>query len=45
MLNVHAVAAVLAGVSGLAMPADKPTWAAVYVVAGVAIEAFAVTRR
>ena len=44
-LNVHAVAAVLAGVSGLAMLADKPAWAAVYVVAGVAIEPLAVIRR
>jgi hypothetical protein len=32
-------------VSGFAMLADKPAWVAVYVAAGVAIEAFAVTRR
>jgi hypothetical protein len=44
-LNVYAVAAVLAGVSGPAMLADKPAWTAVYVVAGVATEAFGVTRR
>ena len=42
MLNVHAVAAVLAGVSGPAMLADKSAWTAVYVVAGVATEAFGV---
>jgi hypothetical protein len=45
VLNVHGVAATLAVGSVLAMLADKPAWAAVYVVAGVAIEAFAVTRR
>ena len=45
MMNVHGVAATLAVGSVLAMLADKPAWAAVYVVAGVAIEAFAVIRR
>jgi hypothetical protein len=44
MLNIPGVAAVLAGASALAMLADKPAWAAVYVVGGVAIEAFAIIR-
>jgi len=38
MLNVHGVAAALAVVSGLAMLADKPAWAACYVVAVFAVE-------
>jgi hypothetical protein len=45
MLNKHAVAATLAVVSAVALLADKPAWALVYVVAGVVIEAFAVVRR
>ncbi|WP_156433924.1 hypothetical protein [Bradyrhizobium retamae] len=45
MLNIHTVAAACVAGSVLALLADKPAWAAVYVVAGAAIEALAVLRR
>jgi hypothetical protein len=38
MMNVHGVAATLAVGSVLALLADKPAWALVYVVASAAIE-------
>ena len=44
MLNVHAVAATLAVVSGVALLADKPAWAVVYVVVATLIEVKALRR-
>ena len=44
MLNAHTVAATLAVVSGVALLADKPAWAVVYVVVATLIEAKALRR-
>ena len=44
MLNAHTVAATLAVVSGVALLAEKPAWAVVYVVVATPIEAKALRR-
>lgn len=44
MLNAHSVAATLAVVSGVALLADKPAWAVVYVLVAALIEVRALRR-